>query len=673
MLPAHFIHSKFINPVKQWKTWLLLLSACFVTSHLHAQAPVNKPGPSVNSTPDTITIWQLSFQADNLRFKAPDSSLSLYQQALEKSSASKYTEGIAYSLLGIASLFTDRGDLSQSLDVLRIARPDCEVLANKNGKYLVWLNKDIAAVYVQKNILDSAAYYYSEAIKQFDRKRSADTSLLLSIYIDLGAMWVEDKQYDLALKYLLEANDLGVKTKNELQLGEVYTNLAAVCTGRQLYDSAIFYGKQAIIFNERYANKYMSAFASFEIGNAYYYKKQPATAIRYYELTLYPENNIPLYLRLNTNLSMGKAYYKLKKYPDAEEYYLNVLNTDQVANFTAILIETYISLDSLYSITRNYKYALKYKELASVLKDSTLNAEKIEATTRMEVKYNTSEKDKELAQNQLLLTTQKALIKEKNIWFDSAVGGICLILALALTIYRGEKRKRKLQLILMGDLMKEQEIEQLKARLDGEEEERVRIAQELHDGIMVQFSSVKMNLSCVLDRAKDPVEKTALDKIILQLDNATRELRKSAHNLMPDMLLEEGLSEAVYYFLSELKQSTGIDIEFQQIGELPVFAPEYELMLYRMIQELSQNAMKHAHAKHILVQLNCTGNILSLTVEDNGVGFKEGYTHGAGIGIKNIQSRVASLRGNMEIRSQPGVGSTIDIEFDTHYLLKKTQ
>ena len=173
--------------------------------------------------------------------------------------------------MGIATLFIDRGDLSQSLGVLRIARPDCEALANKNGKYLVWLNKDIAAVYVQKNILDSAAYYYSEALKQFDRKISNDTSLLVTVYIDLGAMWVEDKQYDLALKYLLMANDLGIITKNDLQLGEVYTNLAAVYVGKQLYDSAILYGKQAIAYNEHSANKYMSAYAAYEIGNAYYH------------------------------------------------------------------------------------------------------------------------------------------------------------------------------------------------------------------------------------------------------------------------------------------------------------------------------------------------------------------------------------------------------------------
>ena len=109
--------------------------------------------------------------------------------------------------------------------------------------------------------------------------------------------------------------------------------------------------------------------------------------------------------------------------------------------------------------------------------------------------------------------------------------------------------------------------------------------------------------------------------------------------------------------------------------------------VYTAIVEVVVNAIEAIDAKEHLggqvsirayrsAQLETDGSlpeIQSFEIEDNGVGFKEGYTHGAGIGIKNIQSRVASLRGNMEIRSQPGVGSTIDIEFDTHFLLKKTQ
>ena len=670
-LAAFIIHNKMSYFIKRAITLLFCLAISIVAVHVYTQESQVHISQEKNfTTADTSTIWQLVRAGDKLRFKAPDSSLRLYEVALNKSRSTNYTDGVARLLISIAALYIDRGDLSESLNILRLAKPYCEASTYHNGHYLIYLNKNFAAIYFQKNMFDTSAYYYYEALKQFEQKKSTDSSLLLSLYTNLGATWVSSGQSDLALRYLFKANDLAFKIHDNKNLAEIYNNLAVVYEGKDLYDSAIMYGKQAFEYAKSTDNAFMEAYASYEIGNQYLHKDQPAIAVSYYQKALAPENNIPAYLEINTDVAIAKAYHKLKKYELAEQYYYNVLNQDQAANYKEYLAETYNGLSSLYADTKNYKAALKYKNLSSELRDSLLNAEKIQSTSQMEVKYRMSEKDKELAQNQLLLTRQESALKQKNIWFYSLVGGLLLMCALAFTIYRGEKRKRKLQLILMADIMKEQEIVQLKAKLNGEEEERIRIARELHDGIMVQFSSVKMNLSCELDRSLDPVRKDAIEKIVTQLDSATSELRKSAHNLMPDMLLEEGLAEAVHYFLMGLKQSSGIEIDFQQYGDLPPIATEYELMLYRILQELAQNAIKHAHASQILVQLNYTGSMLSLTVEDNGIGFKEDSPQGAGIGIKNIRSRVSSLHGNMEISSTLGVGSTIYIEFDILNLLK---
>ena len=658
---------------KQYLIWLFFFASVLLAAPSGAQEPQKhiSSGQNKFTQSDTAFIWQLTRHADTLRFRQPDSSLKLYQEALNASRLSNYTDGQAMLLISIAALYIDRGDLSESINILHLARPFCEASTYKNGHYLIYLNKNFAAIYFQKNMFDTAAYYYYEALKQFEQKRSADSSLLLSLYCNLGATWVSDGQYDLALKYLLKANELSIKIGDDKQLAEIYNNIAVVYEGREQYDTAIVYGKQALDYSKKTGNTFMEAYAAYEIGNQYLHKNQPATAIRYYAQTLAPDNKLPAYLQISIDIGMAQAYYKLKKYPRSEECYFDVLNLDQSSNYKEQLAETYNGLSSLYEDTRNYKYALKYKNLYSELRDSLLTAEKIKISSQMEIKYRVSEKTKELAQNQLLLAKEEAALKQKTIWFDAILGGACLLCALAFSIYRGEKRKRKLQHILIGDMFKEQEIAQLKARLNGEEEERIRIAQELHDGIMVQFSSVKMNLSCVLDQSFDPAQKDFIDKIMLQLDNATNELRRSAHNLMPDMLLEEGLAEAVQYFLNSLKQSSGIEIEFQQYGSIPAIATEYELMLYRIIQELSQNAIKHAHPRNILVQLIYRESMLSITVEDNGTGFRPEAAHASGIGIKNIQSRVASLNGTLEISSKKEVGSTIYIEFDIHNLQKK--
>lgn len=194
-----------------------------------------------------------------------------------------------------------------------------------------------------------------------------------------------------------------------------------------------------------------------------------------------------------------------------------------------------------------------------------------------------------------------------------SVVGIALLSGIFFVFYRNVRQKHKV-------LQQEKEIDKLRAAMNGEEQERIRIARELHDGIMVQFSSVKMNLGSILRRMEGHERTDELHEVISQLDNATQELRRSAHNLMPDMLLAEGLSGAVRYFCSSLRQSSGITIEFQQYGEVREIKPEYELMLYRIIQELVQNAIKYAAAGQIIVQLDATENLFTITVEDNGAG-----------------------------------------------------
>jgi signal transduction histidine kinase len=203
--------------------------------------------------------------------------------------------------------------------------------------------------------------------------------------------------------------------------------------------------------------------------------------------------------------------------------------------------------------------------------------------------------------------------------------------------------------------------------MEGEERERERIARELHDGIMVQFSSAQMNLSAMIERyhISDTAE---LESILVQLENATQELRKSAHNLMPDMLLQEGLAAATHYFCKTLQLSTGIKIDFHVIGTMPLIAPEYELMLYRMIQELLHNTIKHAKASYALVQINCHPDILSIIVEDNGVGFDSDAVKSQGMGIANLKSRIHSLNGNFSLTSNQQSGTSVYIELETKLL-----
>jgi signal transduction histidine kinase len=137
---------------------------------------------------------------------------------------------------------------------------------------------------------------------------------------------------------------------------------------------------------------------------------------------------------------------------------------------------------------------------------------------------------------------------------------------------------------------------------------------------------------------------------------------------MPDMLLQEGLAAATHYFCKTLQRSTGVKIDFHQIGNMPLIAPEYELMLYRMIQELLHNTVKHAKASYALVQINCHPDIISVIVEDNGLGFDQNNCVRKGRGIANMRSRIHSLNGTLSFTTKPGAGTSVYIELETKFL-----
>src|SRR5690606_20151980 len=154
----------------------------------------------------------------------------------------------------------------------------------------------------------------------------------------------------------------------------------------------------------------------------------------------------------------------------------------------------------------------------------------------------------------------------------------------------------------------------------GEEQERSRLARELHDGIMVLFSAIRMKLRQLPKSHRALTTDREFNDLNDELEQAIKELRRTAHNLMPDMLLDGGLAEAVFYFCKSLQQNSPLRINFQLYGNLPRLKEDAELSLYRIIQELVQNIIRHAEANKALVQFNYRDEVLCVTIEDNGKG-----------------------------------------------------
>ena len=146
------------------------------------------------------------------------------------------------------------------------------------------------------------------------------------------------------------------------------------------------------------------------------------------------------------------------------------------------------------------------------------------------------------------------------------------------------------------------------------------------------------------------------------MDTTSSEARKISHNLMPGALVKFGLVEALQDFCNNISTSNSLKIEFQSFGIEKRLPEAMEIMIYRIVQELINNTIKHASASEAIVQLMGSEKGLHLTVEDNGIGFDPEKLKNPGVGINNIRSRVEYLNGILEYDSEIGVGTTVNVE-----------
>ncbi|WP_431217798.1 sensor histidine kinase [Puia sp. P3] len=156
-----------------------------------------------------------------------------------------------------------------------------------------------------------------------------------------------------------------------------------------------------------------------------------------------------------------------------------------------------------------------------------------------------------------------------------------------------------------------------------------------------------------------------LHKIINQLDQSVQELRRIARDMMPESLLQFGLEAALKELCSGLR-APGLQVEFQSYGISQSIIPAEQAAVYRIVQELLSNAIRHAGAGVVLVQCSQNEDIFFISVEDDGRGFQPADVHGNGIGLSNVRNRVDFLKGKMEIHSTPNEGTTINIEVHVH-------
>jgi len=368
---------------------------------------------------------------------------------------------------------------------------------------------------------------------------------------------------------------------------------------------------------------------------------------------------------------LGIFYYQQKRNAEAEALLNDVIKAsenDGDEDLTNAYF-AYKTLSELKALHGDYKNAFALEKRSLELLDSIKVKEKMLSVYDLEYKLQMANKDKANAKNTLLLSQTKNRLQTRNFWIIAISLCFAAFIFLLISLYRNSKTKQRLHQKELNELEKETEINNLRAMIKGEEKERARLAREIHDGIMVQLSTIKMGMKVIPDFCKNETAENFFKtdyykELVTGMESATAELRSTAHNLMPDMLLQGGLSEALLYFCNNIKKNTGIVIDYQQHGNITGLEKEFELSIYRIIQELLQNVIKHAKATRVMLQLTfISENMLTITIEDNGSGFNP-QSYKNGMGLRSIANRLKIMNGHMDIQSDAASGTSVHIEFE---------
>lgn len=626
------------------------------------------------------TILDTIRHALDNKYEQPDRSLYLLNLAGRISLIKNWDEGVARALGNIGYLYFVRGQYFVATQYYRKALPFAE-RGFKDKSLLGIFYANMSYPYKNGGKLDSMAYWTYKAeneIRDFNPSTREQILSVNGIYTALGGLWIRMNDQRTSLRYFKKALEVVQPLKNEClekRYASCLTNVGIPYLNMKMFDSAQYFFEKALEYNSNNTSAILSLAETFVFNN------EPEKALPLLNRGLALAQNAKDHQRIiEAKLLLGETYNSLE-HDKAERLFREGITLAKQYGFkTDAVWQAYQKLSSIYAAKKMYAkaYAIQYEGIK--IRDSLLvNADR-ESTLALELQSLTSKKDIELAQKQLTLVRKESEINEKNIWIGAISIGAALTIALLIALFRANLHKQRLREETINSMMQEREISNLKSIMKGEEAERTRLARELHDGIMVQLSTVMMNL----DTLPEPYRRAAIQdyfnspyyrQIVTQLGNATRELRQTAHNLMPDMLLDGGLAEALFYFCTTLEKNSGLQISFQQHGEFPRLQPEFEIAVYRIVQELLQNVLKHAKATKTIVQLaHPADELLTVTVEDNGTGMTMDNVSGTtGMGLKSIRTRIRALNGNMEILSSAEKGTTVYLEFDISPAMKRNE
>ena len=517
------------------------------------------------------------------------------------------------------------------------------------------------------------AYHYrgdfEEALKYYLRAHEILTKLdskerLGKVLNNIGIIYQSQEKYGRAEEIYLESFQLKKEAGDSMGMAASLQNLGAVYSQSNDLEKAVEHLKRGRGIYQKLNRPEDVASCFTSLGEIYTRAGKPARSKAAYEQAwAYFEDHPEDGFTAKTLHGLGQAAIREKDYGRAINFLKKGLAMDrqfgQKENALAILKDLGTALNGAGKNAEAYAVARE----AYALRDSLTEEKRLSLLEEMQAKFDVRQKDNELKISQLELGQRT---RQRNFSIFGAAG----LLLLAGSVFFGLRARMKankkiaeqeseIQNVRIRQLEGEKKTAALTSMLEGEERERSRIAHDLHDSLGGLLTSVKSHFNSL----EKPAGKQAVfEKTNHLIDEACGEVRRISHNMMPRALSLSGLSGAVEDLAQNIRQQ-GLDCELETFGMEDLVLPQAKAVnIYRIIQELTNNVLKHADAKNLLLQIIHRDGELSILVEDDGKGFDvEKAFRQKGLGLSSIASRIELLQAHINWDSVPGEGTTVSV------------
>lgn len=591
---------------------------------------------------DTSQLFQQYYQKLNSYTHAEYDSLIILYRDVDSISETNPTPLFLFLLKTTeARIYRRKNEYNKSNSAYYIANQYISNFADADTLKAMNYN-GIGINFMDMSRYDSAFFYYEKALKIFDNvKNQEKIQLVLSnmaqSYYNKGE---SEKALEIVNQILQKPYSRGIELNNFHIKANIYGSSGKI-------DSAMQIDKAMAAKYPDYKTDYTVSSFYNNMGMCYLEKGNTDSALYYCKKSYYIDSIAGMKMDMAANLVLlAEVYLSINQQIKAEEYYNKALNIFSDASNADKKFRIFRMLNERATKEKNWQKSVVFQD--SMLSTySRMNNFKVNQTIEMlKIEYETEKKNQ-------LIEAQKLRLGRQNLIILLSTSILCIVVLLI--VFLSYQRKKKNQLYIA-----QQESKVAEMLINAEQQERSRIACELHDGVSQKLAVAQMQLSTIKTTSKETTK-----TIDLMLKEIADDIRGISHNLYPTDL-EKGLIPALEHLCEqnnfvnksiEFRLKTDKNIQEQKLNK------NLELIVFRIVQELTNNALKYSQAKNVNIELELTNYVIKLTVEDDGIGFSTAHNNdNKGIGLKNISERIKQISGQFNIYSKEHQGTKFLIE-----------